>query len=615
MDSLGNDILIILALSVILIIILYFFIRNLNFNTEQNEDSIEPENQAQESSKSEIFHLYNHESEKSWALWIQNQKEDTKLEAFKKLTKHLEDKPEKWGFITMEVLESLKHFKSYSPEDYLSPFINRLGNVWREYKSIPNYYQKALEVLVEVSPRESLKAFQTEFDKKSNSDISIEKKKIIISLMPNLNLGLEKLIVEIFASANEIITLKSMTLHACSKLDENMRKSIFLEALDRLYLKYINLNKELKKDDANFLQDLIEDSLIFIHEFEFFTAINNFYKIIPLQEHVTEAILKIFNKENKQFTLLELYALSRLEDNKQKDIKRALAKRNDLDLDEINNIIMQEFIEPFEEDDLMNSNFKSSFPMPNIYTDRYKEFKNLFFKSIDDDKSRTCEKNYGGLLICGNEPLEKLYFARSLATEKEWSFLYVDITKLENEKSYQEFYESLMLLKKPYLLYMKNPQTLYQQQNNAQYNFVRDKLIQLLTIQAMDSKVFYAGEIQEKYSKIDNDKVLKEAIKNLCSKFFPKITEMNTNNHDLKNQIVSNFLKSVKSTRFEKRSELFEELIEQGQGKDPLNFIFFVIHMFSILLLVFGRDVSIKSIESLIGQFKEEDTIEALELQ
>ncbi len=604
MEFFEDNFLATVALFIIGLVILYFFIDKFSFDVDGWKPiakgiEVQENDIQKESSMTEIFHLYNHDSEKQWFNWITKQSKEIRSEAAAKLINHINNRPEKWGYLTLEVLNCLKGFKEYQVDSPIGVFLSRTGSLWREYKSIPNYYQKAAEVLISINPSYALELFKDEFSKQNSTEISLEKKRILTHILPDLGYICKDLMVEIITSNFENNTIKSQALRECKTLDDEIKRNVFLEILTALGHKYKELKRPLRLEDASLLEDLIEDSLSYIGKSDFHDALNALLKNEAVAGNVMIALTKFLNKQSGQLTLIELLSLSKLHDNKQKDIKRLLAKRNDLDLNELNNIILQDYIIGLDETDLKNSHFESELPIPLFYSDFYKEFKNLFFKSIDEDRNRTCDKNFGGVLICGNEVMEKLYFCRALAAEKDWGFTYLDLETIIDKNSYQNMHEEITNLNKPCMVYLKNPHVLF----DANQSIYKEKFAQMLTIQSADSKVFLAGDVPLTYDQLSS-KELKESIKTLCAKYFPFITEINTKPIKTKQTLLEALLKNVSTHRFEKRRELFSEFIELGKDKTNLEFIFLILHGFITMLLVFGRDVPYKNIQNLEDQFK-----------
>lgn len=611
MNLLENNFLIVIAITLLILVVLYFFLGNFHWKQETDEkiNSKEPTPDAQETPVSEIFHLYKHESEKHWAEWINKQNHETKYIALQKLVKHINERPEKWGYVTLEILESLKAFKDQAPGSYVVRFISLAGNFWRDYESIPNYYQKALEVLIYLEPELAYKICKEEIDKKSNSEISVEKKRIIINLLPELGTLSTDLFTELLSSGLEISGVRYQALRNCVKLPDDMRKVIYLSSLKILEGKYREIKKVPKLDDINFLEDLIEDSLCYIGTYDFYRIIDELCHNELLTERILTPILTKLNRENSDFTLIETYALSLLKDTKQNEIKKLLGRKNDLEFTEINNLVSHEYIKEFSEADLQDATFKCNFPIPLNLKDNYKDFKNQLSKTVDDLNGRVCEKQSGALLVYGNDSIRKLYFARSLVSEKNWGFAFIDIEHYLTNNLYQDFHNEILTLPKPYLLYLRNIHLLIDEGN--QINPHKEKFIRTLSIQGMDSKAMFIGDIPFTFKELEQNNNIKNVVKILCSKFFPNIMEMSINDSKIKIHVIEDFLKNIKPGRIERKKELLEELLVAGETMDLINFSFFITHIFRIILLVFGRDVSYENIKGIIRQFEETKISEA----
>jgi hypothetical protein len=399
------------------LIIAFLYLDNVRFQKvikeEENENS--PKAPVKASSPlANIFHLYNHRSEKEWLKWMNDQDKETRIQACNMITAHLEDSPKHWGYITLEALECLKGFKDLYVDHHVGKFFNTASRLWGEYKSIPNYYQKAAEVLCFLNEQSALNLLKEEFTKTASSNIAQEKKRIIINILPELNDLAVPMMTEIITDFKETPQTRIHAFRNIKKFTIEASKKITLETTRALVNKYRGNNREIKSDDLQLIHDIFKEVVRFIADIEFFEVIDKACKSFTLQEHMVEQVISRIESPDAKLGALELYAFIQLEDNVQNEIKRVLAKNHNLEINEINNIIIQRTKKNLAETNLINTNLEDdTLPIPDVFKSHIKDMHKLFTQTANDQIQK-CEKASGGILITGDASLEKLYLLNEL---------------------------------------------------------------------------------------------------------------------------------------------------------------------------------------------------------
>lgn len=602
----GNSQFITIALIIVFFIAISVFFLDNGFFTggrkKKNEEEETINDDSLETESDSIFYMYNHNSEKEWLRWINTQSEDTKEKAANLLKEHFNGPAKQWGYITLEALECIKSFHGFSLDQVLANFFERCTKTWHEYKSTPNYYYKTAETLIEINPDLAINAFTIEVMKKGTSQGALERRRAIIDNLPELKEKSIDLIVEILTNPMESYGTKAYALRKCEKYDEKIKSKIHLLTLKKIVEKYKNNRTEMKTEETHFVQDLIEECVKNISDFEFFQVINEASGSERFQRFVIKQILKVLNNPSKVQGKYELFAMCNLKDNHQHDIKRAIGKIHQLDPAELNSIILQNTTKNLARNELIyGDNNKFTLPIPSTLEKEYEEFKSYFFQNIDEHDYVTSEKIYGGVLITGDESLEKLYFSRALAKEKAWNFACIDIAKINNKSNYDKACETYNNLRKPYLLYIINPHVLFER-DGSEENILREKFVQMLTIQALDTKSFLAGDILATNEQIRNSSI-SDKLSTLRSKFFPQAIEINKKEDSFKQTIIEHYLKHVAPRRFENRREITTQLIEAGAHMGSIEFSFFVIKSLKIMLLIYGKNCDLTEIHKLEKNF------------
>jgi hypothetical protein len=592
-------------IAVFFIAISIFFIDNGFFTggkKKSNEDEDEVLDDIEEKESTSIFYMYNHNSEKDWLKWINSQGIEIKEKAARLLQAHLEGPAKQWGYVTLEALECIKELEGVSLDQVVANFFEKCSKHWHEYKSIPNYYYKAAETLIETNPKLALSCFKNEVLKRGTSQGSLERRRAIIDNLPELKEHSVDLVVEILTNPMETYGTKVYALRKCEKYNDKTRSLIHLKALEKIVEKYKTSRQEMKTEETHFVQDLIEECVKNIGKFEFFKVINEASHSERFHRFVIKQAIKTLNSPNKVQGKYDLFAMCNLKDNFQHDIKRTIGKIHQLDPAEINSIVLQETTKNVSKNELIyGDNNKLKLPIPTIMAREYEEFKSIFFQNIDEHDYVTSEKIYGGVLITGDEPLEKLYFARALAKEKSWNFACIDVSKINNKTNYDKACEIYNNLRKPYLLYLINPHVLFERDGSDE-SILREKFVQMLTIQALDTKSFLAGDILATNEQIANSSIT-DKLSTLRTKFFPQTIEINKKPDNFKITIIEEYLKNISSSRFENRREMSNQLFESGKHMSHIEFCFYVIKSLKTMLLIFGKDCDLSAISQLENNF------------
>lgn len=585
---------------------IYYFVNNPELFLKRELNEINGEGFAESGPNSplaSIFYLYNHESEKHWGRWIKQQNDDAQREAAQLLINHLNDEAKYWGIVTLEVIEALRQFKNYNVERPLAEFFIKTGKLWHEYKSCPNYYEKAMDVMAEINPITAKELINNEFEKAGNSQIGMEKKRILTGLLPKLERVALDLMVNLLTNNQESFSSRSYTLKILDAFDPIVRADILLMTLTIIIQRNKKTLSDMKTEESLFIQDLMEKSVEKLGDIKFYKQLNLASKNPRLKMLVINPLIQYLTNAHKEPSKQELFHALHIEDSENHDLRRALAKRHQLELPETNNIVL-EAVAPFITRELLFNidNKELEFPIPEILEYQYESFKNLFFRNNEHQEYVTSEKIFGGVLITGNEDIEKLFFSRALAKEKNWNFAIIDIQKIDSKENYGTAIKIFNELRKPYLLYLLNPEAFYSK-TSVEADVQKGKFAQALSIQAMDNKSYLTGDISVSMTKATGSD-LGEKIKLLRSKFFPQAIEFNKTADVQKYKILEEFLKYISTHRFENRKDLCTELYDNGKELNNLNFIFFVIKTLTAMLIIFGKDVPYKEIKNLDDEFR-----------
>lgn len=604
MELTDNTLIMTTLFCIAVLIVSFLYLDNVKFKNALGEEDLEKSIKPQVKSNSplaNIFYLYNHNSEKDWLKWISNQDKETRMQACNMIVTHLEDSPKHWGYATLEALESLKGFKDLYVDHHVGKFFNNTSHLWGEYKSVPNYYQKSLEVLCFLNEQSAINLISEEFNKGSNSQNSMEKKKIIINVLPDLGDLSVPIMTEIITDLKEAPQTRIHAFHNIARFPAESAKKVFLETTKVLVSKYKSNSREIKSDDLQLIQDLLKESIKYVSEVEFFEVIDKACRSPILQEYVIEQIVNRIESMDTEINAFEIYALIQLEDNAQSEIKRVLAKKQNLEINEINNIIVQRTKKQVKYQTLAEVKIENeTLPIPDVFKTHIKDIHKLLTKTAND-QTQKCEKQSGGILITGDANLEKLYLLKALAKSESWDFTFINCENVNDKVSCNEALAQITALKKPYLIYLYSPHLLLHD-DNTPYTLQKQRFMQIMSQGLSDIKSFIVGDIPSKKTDYDNE--LKQNHNKLKNKFFAHEMEMSNLDEKAKLNIIENFLKYISIHRFGNRKEVCNELLEIGKEMNIIEFTFFVLDTFKAMLLVFGKDVPYSEIKRLETRYQ-----------
>lgn len=206
------------------------------------------------------------------------------------------------------------------------------------------------------------------------------------------------------------------------------------------------------------------------------------------------------------------------------------------------------------------------------------------------------------------EAFKKLYYSRALAKEKQWNFAYINIASIKTKADFLELSETYNNLRKPYLLYIANPHILFER-DGSDASKLRDKFVQMLTIQSLDTKSFLVGDILAPNDQIQKSSVV-DKLPTLRSKFFPQAIEMNTNTKEFKFKVIEEYLRHIPARRFDNKRKLIDELHEKGKEMNIIEFCFFVVRSLKTMLLIFGTNCELRLLSQLETNFKNQSSLD-----
>ena len=561
----------------------------------QSQDTKEKERY----NKNPVFFLYDHDHPESWVDWINNQANSIKLEAENHVKKHLNENYHDWNEDTLSFLELIAEIDFPEKNKIVLDCLKRINTSWKYIEDAAFFYNSAIKALYKMSPEDFLNYTNQELKNKSNSESNLERKRMLLDVILDIEPFPTQLAIDVIAREDQPYGIRSYLLRKINKLAQETKDAIYTKALSTIIDKKNKLNVDIDSNDLNILEDLLQEAVRNIAQVEYFQLLKKTSEEKLFNRHVCKQVTKYLNANFNNLTKSELLTICLLKDSLNHEIKRALAKLQNLDVHEINHIILE------EDCHLDLNNIEKSqqkyLPIPSFYKKKYEEFKSYFFKGKEKYTHITNEKTFGGVVMLGNNYFEKKYYTQKIAQEENWDYLVINLDDIYDEESYNQAFNKFTNLSKPYLLYIENPQY-FVGKEGLELNAYIEKFFQVLCIQALDNKSFLAGDLPITSQELDNP-LMNERLKKLKSILFPQVVEINIKDKTFKKMIIDEYLRYISVKRFDQKKSLIDQLLEKSEGLNNFQFCYFVIENLKIMLLVFNKQTDLELINKLHDEF------------
>jgi hypothetical protein len=549
--------------------------------------------------KNPVFFLYDHDHPESWVDWINNQANSIKLEAENHVKKHLNENYHDWNEDTLSFLQLIAEIDFPEKNKIVLDCLKRINTSWKYIEDAAFFYNSAIKALYKMSPEDFLNYTNQELKNKSNSESNLERKRMLLDVILDIEPFPTQLAIDVIAREDQPYGIRSYLLRKTNKLAQETKDAIYTKALSTILDKKNKLNVDIDSNDLNILEDLLQEAIRNIGQIEYFQLLKQTSEEKLFNRHVCKHVTKYLNANFNNLTKSELLAICLLKDSLNHEIKRALAKLQNLDVHEINHIILEEDCHI----DLNNIEQiqKKYLPIPSFYKKKYEEFKSYFFKGKEKYTHVTNEKTFGGVVILGNNYFEKKYYTQKIAQEENWDYLVINLDDIYNEESYNQAFNKFTNLSKPYLIYIENPQY-FVGKEGLELNAYIEKFFQVLCIQALDNKSFLAGDMPIISQELENP-LMNERLRKLKSILFPQVVEINIKDKAFKKMIIDEYLRYISVKRFDQKKLLIDQLLEKSEGLNHFQFCYFVIENLKIMLLVFNKQTNLELINKLHDDF------------
>ncbi|MDD9897637.1 MAG: hypothetical protein OXU45_01420, partial [Candidatus Melainabacteria bacterium] len=426
------------------------------------------------SSLDKIFYSYRHNNIKAWTQWLSKQPDSTKDEALVLLLEHLGGDPGNWGLMSPQAVRAIEIFLHEDDEadsdetDNLEELIAELQNIndnckkyWLKFKVTKKMHQACWETIIQLDYQKALELFKQELNSVELSD-----SELLVSMVNSLKAFKQE--IDISDLLSEMLTHSKLAYEAkkqCLTLMEEYReeeenKETTIKTLKNL-IKYRtpmdadDLGKVLLRLLNLSIDENISDNII--------NAIVQLCEDETYGQACIQALGKLIQRDPNLFSPEVLYCFVSSKHPNINQLIKVLAKVFALNTAETELCLSNDHgLDSFQVNLLAYEKIDEFAVIPTM-----KDYLEAIKSSVKSAQSIELT------LISGNSEKDKLYLARAIAADLQYSFLYASYIDLQGSEIVINDLEEKVQQHKPLLIYISEIDSLFETMNNSFVNKVK----------------------------------------------------------------------------------------------------------------------------------------------
>lgn len=536
---------------------------------------------SQKDAISKVFFHYEHDSTKQWLKWILKQDKGVQNLAYDNLRDYLESPPNRWSSFAPEVIECIKSFQRDDTFKVIKHALLELEPMWGRYKIVPGSYKVALEAMIEHNPnfiKECVQGFYKATDDretwaKSKKQIIIDK---VFHKAPE-NLSIEFL-SSIITNPEEDTFNKNYIFSLLNSENESYARDLYRSALSTFIKKSAFDYKA--EDKSVFIKLIIGFSNLCKDDLDWDFLLETYFEANQmLKEQILQVLKNTLDNPNLEISDIYLFKLLNIANP---ELISILGKRQSLS--EIEQSIVEEESIPqtyLETKTLGNLSLNSLLKIPNFLEENNEAIVSLL-------KIKEPSSNLNGILLGGNDELEKLYQVRAAAFQLGYNFIYCNLQTFGMKKSYDFLSAKFNEIQKPYVVYLQSIDPLVKPGDQDQYkvsNFF-NMLKNYLT--GTQDRLF--ASVTGNLERNGKDGLISLSLRKT---YFPKIMNINKISSEDKQELYHEFLASLGNERKIQTASYEDLLVSFGKDISNLEYYAALQNYFKTSLVVKGSVLSL----------------------
>lgn len=518
----------------------------------------------------EIFYKYRHKNSKAWIQWIKSQEKSVQNTAIGQMLNHLEKEVETWGGVTYEAIIALGHFENQDFLSYLKMILIKCKKFWEKYKICKKCYEAALIASIKLNEEEAIKILTNEVN---NINLDSQAESIIEAVKTfDPDAKYEDLIINILCNENIGYQVKTNLFNFIFATNEESALEIILAAANQ----FLNIQRTFDVDELRLIDDFLFSLIENLNDERYMVllkACSHQYAAAPALRVIKKALQKdpeVLNSEQKNILMNTEYDKSKL-------IETTLIEINKLNPEEIKVIINSNLSQkyPFTKKIFIEENQDVKLTVPTVAKDVFNKFKTLL------KQAHITQKGSAGLLLSGDCDEEKLFFARTLASEKKWKFFYFSLEELINNSASNETraYIERINSNKPCIVYLDGVEVLHTQS---------EKMPRTLVQLTADHGITLVGSTNTDINIIENNKYQLKEENELIESLFARAYEILRPDESEKQLLLSSKLHKLDISREHHNHEELK-ILEPTKNHSLFEFDQYLSQYFKTSLLTTGK--------------------------
>ena len=488
-----------------------------NFSTSKYEKSLAIKKQYTPETLrllKKICYQFRHRSFNAWLAWLRIQETDIQSLALNKLVQHLNGDVVEWDeSITPDIIAGLIVFKGIKNLSFIFP--NLLQKIKEStHTTLVNrflFYKSTFFSFVTLYPSLALEYLEKEVEELKTSDElgSFDKKKFIIDQLKRINSFFNEgkiynqtiidILVEIICNHEEDAMVRWEAFEVLAEFGPLEVKQASLKILPAI----IDYSETMDDIVSQIFKGLTKDLVSTINKPEIFAIYKNAMQKNNLKQIIVATFGNLLMGLNSIFNLEHLFAIHKMDDERDHELTSILCKRNTLT--ELEMMYVAEKVPKYlDAGDLRQAQglFLDDLPIPVFQKDYFDALLKKLGRVPFEKKETSINQNvYESALLRGLNKFDKIYLVRLFCILRNMDFKHIDFeeivnsnrsdmgTALENRLKYEP---------EGTLLYLTGVEYIYgKDHNDDEYRKNIKKVKQILKVFSQNKDYFLIGASED----------------------------------------------------------------------------------------------------------------------
>jgi hypothetical protein len=447
-NTLNIIITIVVVIAFIFIYLMLFTSFFQNFSTSKYEKSVVIKKKYSPETLrllKKICYQFRHRSFDAWLAWLRIQETDIQSLALNKLIQHLNGDVVEWDeSLTPDIITNLTIFKGIKNLSFIFP--NLLQKIKESsHTTLVNrflFYKSTFVPFVTLYPSLALEYLEMEVEELRNSEElgSFDKKKFIIDQLKRINNFFNEgkiynqtiidILLEIICNHEEDSMVRWEAFEVLTEFDPIEVKQASLKILPSI----IDHSETMDDIVSQIFKGLTKDLVSTINKPEIFAIYKSAMQKNNLKQIIVATFGNLLMGLNSIFNLEHLFAIHKMDDERDHELTSILCKRNTLTESEA--MYVEEKVPKYlDAKDLMKAEglFLDDLPIPVFQKDYFDALLKKVGRVPFEKKDTSINQNvYESALLRGLNKFDKIYVVRLFCILRNMDFKHIDFEEIVN---------------------------------------------------------------------------------------------------------------------------------------------------------------------------------------